>query len=61
MSTQRIWKERIVSRNACSWCGTEVEDERQYESSLCADCWADVQVSAIEELGVEEMRNNEAL
>lgn len=50
-----------VSRNACSWCGTEVEDERQHESALCVECYADAQASVLEEIGVEEMRNNEAL
>ena len=58
LSMRRIRKEYPVSRNACSWCGTEVEDERQYESSICAECFADAQVSAIEELGVEEARDN---
>lgn len=61
LSMRRIRKEYPVSRNACSWCGTEVEDEQQYESSICAECYADAQVSVQEEIGVEEMRNNEAL
>ena len=47
-----------VSRNACSWCGSEVEDDRQYESRICAECFADAQVSALEEIGVEEGRDN---
>ncbi|NBV34822.1 MAG: hypothetical protein EBR81_13805 [Proteobacteria bacterium] len=50
-----------MSRNACSWCGTEVDDEQQYESRICAECFADAQVSALEEIGVEEMRNNGSL
>ena len=50
-----------MSRNACSWCGSEVDDEQQYESRICAECFADAQVSALEEIGVEEMRNNGSL
>lgn len=61
LSMRRIRKEYPVSRNACSWCGTEVEDERQYDSALCVECYADAQVSALEEIGVEEMRNNATL
>jgi len=47
-----------MSRNACSWCGTEVEDELQHESALCAECFADAQVSSLEEIGVQEGRDN---
>ena len=50
-----------VSRNACSWCGTEVEDDRQYESALCVECFADAQVSSLEEIGVQEGRDNGAI
>ena len=58
MSMRLIRKEYQVSSNACSWCGSEVEDNRQYESRICAECFADAQVSALEEIGVEEGRNN---
>jgi NMD protein affecting ribosome stability and mRNA decay len=61
MSMRLIRKEYQVSRNACVWCGTEVEDERQGESALCVECFMDSQVSAIEELGVEEGRDNGAI
>lgn len=47
-----------MSRNACAWCGTEVEDELQHESALCAECFADSQVSSLEEIGVQEGRDN---
>ena len=58
MSMRLIRKEYRVSRNACSWCGSEVEDDRQYESRICAECFADAQVSSLEEIGVEEGRDN---
>jgi hypothetical protein len=61
MSMRLIRKEYRVSRNACSWCGSEVEDDRQYESRICAECFADAQVSALEEIGVQEGRDNGAI
>jgi len=61
MSMRLIRKEYQVSRNACSWCGTEVDDERQYESRICEECYREAYEASQEEIGVEEMRNNATL
>ena len=58
MSMRLIRKEYQVSRNACSWCGSEVEDDRQYESRICAECFADAYLASLEEIGVQEGRDN---
>lgn len=47
-----------MSRNACAWCGTEVEDERQYELAICEPCYRDSQYSLREDIAVEEARDN---
>lgn len=47
-----------MSRNACIWCGTEVEDDRQYESAICVECYADSAHAALTEERIEEMRDN---
>lgn len=47
-----------MSRNACIWCGTEVEDDRQYESAICVECYADAAHAALTEERIEEMRDN---
>lgn len=47
-----------MSRNACAWCGTEVEDEQQYESRICAECYADAAQASAAEVRIEEMRDN---
>ena len=49
-----------MSRNACAWCGTEVDDERQYESRICEECYREAYEASQEEIGVEEARNNAA-
>ena len=50
-----------MSRNACAWCGTEVDDERQYESRICEECYREAYASSLKEVAVEEMRNNGSL
>lgn len=47
-----------MSRNACIWCGTEVEDDRQYELAICGECYADAAHASQAEVRIEEMRDN---